>query len=238
MGVSVLQMLNEASDEQGITEVASRYLADQASDSPISGAAEGQGAAAENVVSEEPAQMGSTDTGAGTKVAPDISEGNRIKNESNIWRMYFKLMLANIVQERDASGITFTIDVGFALHVTEAMISGFVETYFATQRDDYEFGKEEEDEARILRRAATTAMRVTAIVTKMTYLAEVAALDNPFGRLTKAHYPTFLPFWDETALAGSSRRRSSFQRRARIWPRCEHCFPGQSWIIMRWRGRD
>lgn len=33
------------------------------------------------------------------------------------------------------------------------------------------------------------------------YLAEVAKVENPFTALAKAYYPTFLPFWDETAAA-------------------------------------
>jgi hypothetical protein len=33
------------------------------------------------------------------------------------------------------------------------------------------------------------------------YLAEVGKFGNPFADLAKAYYPTFLPFWDETAAA-------------------------------------
>jgi hypothetical protein len=94
-------------------------------------------------MSQEPEEIRQATTAAGQRtVLSDISTKNRMNNENNLGILFLRLLSSRLETGVSASGI---LDLGYALHVTEAMKPGFIEMYFAIQEDERKLTQEVED---------------------------------------------------------------------------------------------
>ncbi|KAH0563355.1 hypothetical protein GP486_002074 [Trichoglossum hirsutum] len=132
---SVLQKLDDLSSDHDIGALADHFL-NPTSSSPIV-----------ELLSRSDGPQRSLPSSTRITTAPsDISISNRLNNSSKIWGIWFRLMVSGVGVEGPAldSGRNSCFDLALALHVTEAMTTGFIDTYFASQQDKRELAEVED----------------------------------------------------------------------------------------------
>jgi hypothetical protein len=97
----------------------------------------------EIVTSQEPEEIRQATTAAGQRtVLTDISTNNRMNNETKVMILYRRLFTSGLEAGVSTDRL---IEVGYALHVTEALMPGFIEAYFAFKEDERRLTQEVED---------------------------------------------------------------------------------------------